>query len=71
MKVIIHELIRITPGRQHAWVNTNVGILRKPLASLIPKSKSEKLKWWQRLVQWIKRKMKAFMDGKRITFQTL
>jgi len=29
-----YELIRITAGGRHAWVNSKFGIIRKPLTSL-------------------------------------
>jgi hypothetical protein len=29
----IYSIERITPGKRHAWLNTNVGLIRKPLGS--------------------------------------
>jgi len=30
----IYEVLAITPGRMHAWVNSNIGRIRKPLGSI-------------------------------------
>lgn len=30
----IYEVLAITPGRMHAWVNSSVGRIRKPLGSI-------------------------------------
>lgn len=32
--VAIYEVLAITPGRMHAWVNSSVGRIRKPLGSI-------------------------------------
>ena len=32
--VAIHEVLAITPGRMHAWVDSSVGIIKKPNASI-------------------------------------
>lgn len=32
--VAIYEVLMITPGRMHAWVNSNIGRIRKPLGSI-------------------------------------
>lgn len=32
--VSIYEVLAITPGRMHAWVNSSVGRIRKPLGSI-------------------------------------
>ena len=29
--VIALSILRLTPGKRHAWINSNVGIIRKPL----------------------------------------
>ena len=29
--VIALSILRVTPGKRHAWINSNVGIIRKPL----------------------------------------
>lgn len=38
IKVKIGKKIKITPGKRHAWYDSNVGVIRKPL-----KEKKEKL----------------------------
>ena len=30
----LYEVLAITPGRMHAWVNSNIGRIRKPLGSI-------------------------------------
>lgn len=30
----IYKILRLCPGRRHAWVDSNIGIIRKPLDSL-------------------------------------
>jgi hypothetical protein len=30
-RVILGKLIKITSGRRHAWYDSNVGIIRKPI----------------------------------------
>lgn len=30
-KVIIGKLVRICPSKRHAWYQSNVGIIRKPI----------------------------------------
>ena len=30
-KVVLGKLIRVTPGGRHAWYESNVGIIRKPI----------------------------------------
>lgn len=32
--VSVYEVLTITPGRMHAWVNSNIGRIRKPLGSI-------------------------------------
>lgn len=32
--VAIYEVLAITPGRMHAWVNSSVGRIRKPFGSI-------------------------------------
>lgn len=32
--VAIYDVLAITPGRMHAWVNSNIGRIRKPLGSI-------------------------------------
>lgn len=32
--VAIDEVLAITPGRMHAWVNSSVGRIRKPFGSI-------------------------------------
>ncbi len=32
--IAIYEVLAITPGRYRAWVNTSVGIIKKPNASI-------------------------------------
>lgn len=34
-RVFVYEILRITPGKRHAWVRTNIGILKKPLGEFI------------------------------------
>lgn len=34
VKVVLENLIRITSGRNHAWYESNVGIIRKPIQPL-------------------------------------
>ncbi len=36
-KARLIEVVSITPGRQHAWCASDMGLIRKPLAA-IPKS---------------------------------
>lgn len=38
-KVIIHELKSVCPGRLHAWVKTNIGVIRKELKNIKIKEK--------------------------------
>lgn len=33
----IYSIERITPGKRHAWLNTNVGLIRKPLGTFVIK----------------------------------
>lgn len=35
MKPKILEVIKVTAGKNHVWVNTDVGIIRKPINSII------------------------------------
>ncbi len=32
--VVIYEVLAITPGRNRAWVNTSVGVIKKPNTSI-------------------------------------
>lgn len=32
--VVIYEVLAITPGRNRAWVNTSVGVIKKPNGSI-------------------------------------
>lgn len=32
--VTVYEVLAITPGRMHAWVESSVGRIRKPLGSI-------------------------------------
>lgn len=34
IKVVIKKVLQITPSKRHAWVETNIGKLRKPLSSI-------------------------------------
>lgn len=34
-KVVVYELIKVTASGHHAWYNSNVGIIRKPLCQMI------------------------------------
>jgi hypothetical protein len=37
-KLEIYNIERITPGKHHAWLNTNVGLIRKPLGTFTIKN---------------------------------
>ena len=30
-RVIVGDLIEVCPGKSHAWYNSNVGVIRKPI----------------------------------------
>jgi hypothetical protein len=32
--IVIYEVLAITPGRNRAWVNTSVGVIKKPNGSI-------------------------------------
>jgi len=58
IKVHIGKLIRYCSGVQrHAWYETNVGVIRKPIQAgmIIPTGKIRKVSWWKRLVLFVKR----------------
>lgn len=31
VKVVIYDLVRVCAGGHHAWYNSNVGLIRKPI----------------------------------------
>lgn len=39
--VAIYEVLAITPGRNRAWVNTSVGVIKKPNGSIPSKLLAE------------------------------
>ncbi len=66
MEVEIQKVLRITSGGFHSWVQTNVGIIKKPNNKIFfnterkPKEVleekieiGEKLNWWQKLLKFI------------------
>ncbi len=34
-KAVLGELVRVTPGKHHAWYKSNVGIIRKPYINYV------------------------------------
>lgn len=30
-KVVLKKLVKITPGKTHAWYDSNIGLVRKPI----------------------------------------
>ena len=43
IRPVIHSIISITPGKHHAWVESSVGRIRKPLESIRCLSPDNKL----------------------------
>lgn len=39
--IAIYEVLAITPGRNRAWVNTSVGVIKKPSGSIHSKLLAE------------------------------
>lgn len=39
--IAIYEVLAITPGRNRAWVNTSVGVIKKPNGSISSKLLAE------------------------------
>jgi hypothetical protein len=33
-KVKIEKIIELTPNKMHAWVKTNIGVIRKPMSKI-------------------------------------
>ena len=33
-KVILGDVVKVTPGKRHVWVNSNVGVIRKSADSV-------------------------------------
>jgi hypothetical protein len=33
-KVILKKIVKITAGKMHAWCDSNMGLIRKPMSSI-------------------------------------
>jgi hypothetical protein len=72
MKVELYKVIKITAGRFHCWVDSNVGRIKKPNSAISEALWNEfdgikpapapalitKLKWYQKLWLWILKLLK-------------
>jgi len=29
-KIVLGDLVKVCPGKRHAWFNSNIGVVRKP-----------------------------------------
>lgn len=69
-RVNIIKIIKVTPGKNHYWVLSDMGIIRKPVnvvrAMFVKNSeivKEDKISWFNRFLVWIIKKIDRFLDG--------
>ena len=75
VKVELNKILKICPGHFQCWLSSNVGKIRKPNSNVPDHfwdefegklKKETKLKWYQRLWFWLKRKIKWIFSKKNL-----